>query len=102
WAVTLKSLDGTDAGVEVIYKTTTLGGVTAVAGLLKTVRDRLNGGQYGGKVVPIVLLEKSDYVRPTATVSHLDSTTLSHDDEFTTRPLFPRKRPSMEYLVKSQ
>ena len=51
WAVNLKCLDGTDAGIEVIYKPTTVGGIQAVAGLIEAVRDRLNGGQHDGKVV---------------------------------------------------
>ena len=58
WAVNLKCLDGTDAGVEVIYKPTTVGGIQAVAGLIEAVRDRLNSGQHDGKVSPIVLLER--------------------------------------------
>ena len=61
WAVNLKCLDGTDAGAEVIYKPTTVGGIQAVAGLIEAVRDRLNGGQHDGKVSPIVLLEKDSY-----------------------------------------
>ena len=55
WAVNLKCIDGTDAGTEVVYKPTTVGGVQAVAGLIETVRDRLNGNQHDGKVSPIVL-----------------------------------------------
>ena len=51
WAVNLKCLDGTDAGAEVVYKPTTVGGIQAVAGLIEAVRDRLNGGQHDGKVV---------------------------------------------------
>jgi hypothetical protein len=61
WAVSLKCLDGADAGMEVVYKPTTVGGIQAVAGLIETVRDRLNAGEHGGKVAPIVLLEKSSY-----------------------------------------
>jgi hypothetical protein len=61
WAVTLKCLDGTDAGTEVIYKPTTVGGIQAVAGMVDSVRDRLNGGQHDGKVVPIVELAKGSY-----------------------------------------
>ena len=64
WAVNLKCLDGTDAGMEVIYKPTTVGGIQAVAGLIEAVRDRLNGGQHDGKVSPIVLLEKDSYPHP--------------------------------------
>ena len=61
WAVNLKCLDGADAGVEVVYKPTTVGGIQAVAGLIEAVRDRLNGGQHDGKVAPIVQLEKDTY-----------------------------------------
>jgi hypothetical protein len=61
WAVNLKCIDGTDAGTEVVYKPTTVGGIQAVAGLIEAVRDRLNGGQHDGKVSPIVLLEKGSY-----------------------------------------
>ena len=64
WAVNLKCLDGTDAGIEVIYKPTTVGGTQAVAGLIDVVRDRLNSNQHDGKVSPIVLLEKESYPHP--------------------------------------
>ena len=61
WAVNLKCLDGADAGTEVIYKPTTVGGIQAVAGLIEAVRDRLNSSQHDNKVSPIVLLEKDSY-----------------------------------------
>jgi hypothetical protein len=61
WAVNLKCISGTDAGVEVIYKPTTIGGVSAIATLIEAIRDRLNGGQHDGKVSPVVLLEKDSY-----------------------------------------
>jgi hypothetical protein len=61
WAVNLKCLDGADAGMEVVYKPTTIGGIQAVTGLIEAVRDRLNGDEHGGKVAPIVLLEKGSY-----------------------------------------
>jgi hypothetical protein len=61
WAINLKCIDGADAGTEVVFKTSTVGGVQAVAGLIDAVRDRLNGGQHGGKVSPIVLLQKDSY-----------------------------------------
>jgi hypothetical protein len=64
WAVNLKCLDGTDAGIEVIYKPTTVGGTQAVAGLIDVVCDRLNSNQHDGKVSPIVLLEKDSYPHP--------------------------------------
>ena len=61
WAVDLKCVSGTDAGTEVVFKTNTVGGIQAVAGLIEAVRDRLNGGQHDGKVSPIVRLEKDSY-----------------------------------------
>jgi hypothetical protein len=61
WTVSLKCLDGTDAGTEVVYKPTTVGGLQAIAGLIDAVRNQLNGGQHDGKIVPIVRLEKSSY-----------------------------------------
>jgi hypothetical protein len=61
WSVNLKCLDGADTGVEVTFKSTTDGGIKAVAGLIETVRDRLNGGQHGGHVAPIVQLRKDSY-----------------------------------------
>jgi hypothetical protein len=61
WAVNLKCIDGIDAGTEAVFKTSTDGGVKAVAGMIDVVRDRLNGGQHDGKVAPIVHLEKDSY-----------------------------------------
>jgi hypothetical protein len=61
WAVNLKCLDGADAGTEVVLKTATVGGVQAVAGLIEKVRHRLNAGEHGGEVSPIVNLEKDSY-----------------------------------------
>jgi hypothetical protein len=61
WAVNMKCLDGTDAGVEVTFKASTVGGTQAVAGLVELVRDRLNSGQHNGKIAPIALLEKDSY-----------------------------------------
>ena len=61
WSVALKCTSGADAGVEVVYKPTTVGGIQAIAGLIEAVRDRLNGGQHDGKVAPIVRLEKDSY-----------------------------------------
>jgi hypothetical protein len=46
WAVNAKCITGTDAGTEVIYKATTVGGTQAIVGLLDGVRDRLNGNQH--------------------------------------------------------
>ena len=61
WAVNMKCISGTDTGTEVTYKASTVGGVQAVAGMIETIRDRLNGGMHDGKIVPIVLLEKDSY-----------------------------------------
>ena len=61
WAVNMKCLDGADAGVEVIFKATTDGGVKAIVILVDQVRDRINSGQHDGKIAPIVLLEKDSY-----------------------------------------
>jgi hypothetical protein len=64
WGVNLKCIDGIDAGTEVVFKISTVGGVQAVAGLIDVVRDRLNDGQHGGKVAPIVCLTKDSYQNP--------------------------------------
>jgi hypothetical protein len=61
WAINLKCLDGTDAGTEVVFKPTTVGGIQAVSGLIEIIRDRLNAGEHGGRVAPIVRLEKDSY-----------------------------------------
>jgi hypothetical protein len=61
WSVNLKCLDGADAGVEVTFKSTTDGGIKAIAGLIETVRDRISSGQHGGHIVPIAQLRKDSY-----------------------------------------
>jgi hypothetical protein len=61
WAVGLKCVNGTDAGTEVVYKPTTVGGIQAIAGIIEAVRDRINAGEHGGKVSPIVQLLKVSY-----------------------------------------
>jgi len=61
WAVNMKCLDGADAGVEVVFKATTDGGIKAAAIMVDLVRDRINSDQHDGKIVPIVLLEKDSY-----------------------------------------
>ena len=43
WAVNMKCIDGNEAGTEVIYKPTTVGGIQAVAGLIEVVRDASTG-----------------------------------------------------------
>src|SRR5262249_29069029 len=64
WAVNLKCISGADTGVEVILKATTDGAITAVNGLLDTVRNQIESELRNGKTVhdgeiaPIVLLEK--------------------------------------------
>jgi len=61
WGVNLKCDSGADKGVEVAFKMSTDGGNQAIAGLLDIVRDRINGGQHDGNVVPVLLLEKDSY-----------------------------------------
>jgi hypothetical protein len=61
WAVTMKCVDGADAGAEVVYKPTTTGGIQAITGLVDAIRDRINSGQHGGAVAPIVLLQRDSY-----------------------------------------
>jgi len=61
WAVNLKCISGADAGVEVIFKANTDGGIKAIVLLVDLVRDRINSGQHDDKIVPIVLLEKDSY-----------------------------------------
>jgi hypothetical protein len=57
----MKCISGADAGVEVVFKATTDGAIKAILLLIDEVRNRLNGGQHDGKIVPIVLLEKDSY-----------------------------------------
>jgi hypothetical protein len=64
WSVNLKCIDGADAGREVVYKPTTVGGIQSIAGLIEAVRDQLNSGQHDGKISPIVLLERDSYPHP--------------------------------------
>jgi hypothetical protein len=61
WTVNLKCVNGTDSGTEVVFKSTTIGGIQAVAALIEAVRDRINSSQHDGKVAPIVRLEKDSY-----------------------------------------
>ena len=61
WSVNMKCLDGADAGVEVIFKATTDGAIKAIELLVDELRNRLNGNQHNGKIVPIALLEKDSY-----------------------------------------
>jgi hypothetical protein len=62
WAVNMKCLDGADAGTEVAFTMSTDGGNKSIVGLLDAVKDRLESGQHGGKVAPIVILEKDSYM----------------------------------------
>jgi hypothetical protein len=64
WSVNMKCLSGADAGVEVIFKATTDGAIKAIVLLVEELRNRLNGNQHNGKIVPIVLLEKDGYQHP--------------------------------------
>jgi hypothetical protein len=64
WAVNLKCISGTDAGVEVVFKANTDGGIKAIVLMVDLVRDRLNSGQHDDKIAPIVLLEKDSYPHP--------------------------------------
>jgi hypothetical protein len=61
WSVNMKCVSGADAGVEVVFKATTNGGVKAIVTMVDQIRDRLNSGQHDGKIAPIVLLEKDSY-----------------------------------------
>jgi hypothetical protein len=61
WSVNMKCLSGTDAGLEVTYKQATVGALQAVAGLLDTVRDKLDRDPNDANIVPIVILEKDSY-----------------------------------------
>jgi hypothetical protein len=61
WSVNMKCISGADAGVEVVFKANTDGGVKAIAALVELVRDRINSGQHDGKIVPIMLLGKDSY-----------------------------------------
>jgi hypothetical protein len=62
--VGMKCLDGQDADVEVVFKTNTDGGKQALGGLIEKVRSRLESGQHGGNVVPIVTLDDDSYPHP--------------------------------------
>ena len=59
--VQMKCISGTDAGREMVFKTSTVGGIDTWKDLLAAVRDWISSGQHGGNVLPIVLLEKDSY-----------------------------------------
>lgn len=60
-AVDCKCLDGADAGMEVVYKPTTVGGLQAIKDLIEKIRNQLNSDGHDGNIVPIVWLEKDSY-----------------------------------------
>src|SRR5262249_9438889 len=63
WTVNMKCLDGADAGVEVVFKANTDGGIKAIVQSLDQVRSQLNKGQdeHKGKIAPIGLPETDSY-----------------------------------------
>jgi hypothetical protein len=64
WAVDMKCINGIDAGVEVVFKINTVGGDQVIKGLIETIRNRIDGDQHGGKVVPILKLGRDSYRHP--------------------------------------
>lgn len=60
-AVGMKCLSGTDAGVEVVFKTNTDGGKQAVVELIETVQNWL-ASQHDGNVAPILTLGSDSYL----------------------------------------
>jgi hypothetical protein len=60
-AVDMKFIDGPDAGAEVVYKPTTVGGRDAILELADTAINRIQDDQFDGKDVPIVRLERDSY-----------------------------------------
>ena len=66
WAADMKCLDGADAGVEVIFKANTDGGVKAIVTLVELVRNQIDRGQdeHKGKIAPIAKLERDSYPHP--------------------------------------
>jgi hypothetical protein len=61
WTVEMICTGGADAGIEVVLKMSTDGGVQAIRGLFEMVYNRFHGGRHGGKLVPIMPLEKESY-----------------------------------------
>jgi hypothetical protein len=53
-AVDVKFTDGADAGSEVTYKPTTLGGKDVLLGVIDVALNRIRDGQHDGKTVPVV------------------------------------------------
>jgi len=66
WTVNLKCLDGADAGVEVIFKANTDGGIKAIVTVIELVRNQIDRGQdeHKGKIAPIAKLERDSYPHP--------------------------------------
>jgi hypothetical protein len=60
-AVDVKFIDGADAGSEVTYKPTTLGGKDVLLGVIDVALNRIRDGQHDGKTVPVVRLERDSY-----------------------------------------
>jgi hypothetical protein len=60
-AVNMKCVSGADEGLEVVFKIATDGGVKAINGILIELLDRVLRSEHGGKVVPIVRLDKDSY-----------------------------------------
>lgn len=59
-SVNMKCISGNDAEIEVMFVTSTQGGMGEASRLIEAVRDRLFG-QHEGKVAPIVKLESTSY-----------------------------------------
>ena len=66
WTVNLKCHDGADAGVEVIFKANTDGGIKAIVTVIELVRNQIDRGQdeHKGKIAPIAKLERDSYPHP--------------------------------------
>jgi len=61
FSVDMKFITGADAGAEVVYKPTTLGGKGALLGLINAWLNRVHGDQHDGKTVPVVRLGRDSY-----------------------------------------
>ena len=58
WAVNMKCISGADAGTEVVFKPTTVGGIQAIAGLIDDGARPPQRRPARRQGLPIVLLEK--------------------------------------------
>lgn len=56
---------GTDKGTEVVYKTTSKGGIKAINTLMKRLVARVRDPEHGGKFVPLVQLNADSYKHKT-------------------------------------